>query len=471
MMRAIVCAFAFACWFPTMTVAAEREAYLGTASCAASTCHGGVIDRGPSWNHSFSTWLANDPHAGAGLLLRDDDSRQIVERLEPSAAESVEAYDTLLRRRCISCHVTVSADQCRQSGPLEDLLLSRGVDCESCHGPAKSWLEDHTRVGWDRSAAGSKMSDTKSIIGRATTCVPCHVGSRSSDGMVRDMNHDLIAAGHPALRFDLLIYNENLPKHWGDEAEAGFSESALKVRRVGRAVNLATSATLAAERARDHLDDDSVPWPELADYDCFGCHQSLSMEEYRLPAARKRQGRSSLRVSDGLPIWNPWHSLGQLEISREQLRMLAPNRADAKAVAEQAPRLASLYRERAQLHQRDPVDVQAALRRYEDSLRKTPPRDWHQAAIHYLQLEAVLRDLTKRRERPLLSDPDSDEGMIGELEQLLRFNQPGGQNAARRFDSPSEFNSKRFQQIALELLETLPNQDGNDPPAQLDEQP
>ena len=48
---------------------------LGRAACATSTCHGGVIGQGPKWNHSLSTWIAKDPHAGAGLLLRDEDSR------------------------------------------------------------------------------------------------------------------------------------------------------------------------------------------------------------------------------------------------------------------------------------------------------------------------------------------------------------------------------------------------------------
>ncbi len=195
---------------------AAEPMLLGNQSCATSTCHGGVIGSGPAWNHSLSTWIAKDPHARAGLVLRDNDSRQIVLRLNPAAADSDDVFDNVLRERCISCHVTVAAEETTAGEKLPNAVLAAGVSCESCHGAAEFWLDEHVQVDWQgekRFASATGMRDTESVIGRAATCVRCHVGSRTDDGMVRDMNHDLIAAGHPALRFDLLFYDENMPRH------------------------------------------------------------------------------------------------------------------------------------------------------------------------------------------------------------------------------------------------------------------
>lgn len=192
--------WAFACLAVCSGFAAE-PALLGNQSCATSTCHGGVIGSGPSWHFSLSTWMANDPHAGAGLVLRDADSRRIVTRLDPAAIDSMEAYDNVLRTRCISCHTTVASEQTEAVGRLDDTVLAAGVSCESCHGPAEKWITAHVQGNWQgaqRFAPETGMRDTESIIGRSETCVRCHIGSRTSDGMVRDMNHDLIAAGHPA---------------------------------------------------------------------------------------------------------------------------------------------------------------------------------------------------------------------------------------------------------------------------------
>ena len=285
--------------------------FVGSSSCATSTCHGGVIDQGPAWNHAASKWMANDPHRGAGLLLLDDDSRAIVQRLDPESATSSEAFNQVLRERCITCHATPSRSEIAETGLLDEATLHEGVSCEACHGAASKWQERHVLEAWKgprRFEPQTGMIDTESVIGRAKSCVRCHVGSRSADGRTRDMNHDLIAAGHPALRFDLLIYSENLPVHWDVNAdtEVKFNESPIRTRSVGRSVSLAAAAALSGERASEHLKDSTVPWPELADYDCFACHQSLSIAEFKLPPSDR--SKSPLRVSLGLPVWNTWYT-------------------------------------------------------------------------------------------------------------------------------------------------------------------
>ncbi len=453
--------------------AADRFAIVGRAACGTSTCHGGVIDRGPAWNHSLSTWVANDPHAGAGMLLRDADSRAIVERLDPAAADSPTAFDAVLRHRCISCHVTATAEMCASSAPLDETVLASGVSCESCHGAAEGWLEVHVRVDWrgpQRFGPETGMIDTESIVGRAETCIRCHIGSRTADGLTRDMNHDLIAAGHPALRFDLLLYNENLPKHWEtkSEVESTFGASAIRLRSVGRAINLAAAAALSSERASAHLSDRSVPWPELADYDCFACHQSLSIREYQLPSRDKE--KSPLHVSNGLPIWNAWHTINQLQLRDDPnlLKKLSPHRSDPKQIAISGRSLANTYRNLAVEQTSASHSVGEALEATRAQLQGKPPVDWHQAAIQYLEIDAAVRDLAN--DKTIGSRGKQLLEMLGGTEQLLRFDpSPPVVGQTSRYDSPTQFDNDAFHNSALEVITATMNAlppNGSDTPTQ-----
>jgi Cytochrome c554 and c-prime len=435
-----------------MAMGAEPT-FIGNVSCATSTCHGGVVGQGPAWNASLSSWLAHDPHAGAGLLLRDADSRAIVVRLNPQAADSPEIFDTVLRQRCISCHATPTPQQCAESGPLDEAILIAGVSCEACHGAASQWLDAHLQTSWqgpERFEPETGMIDTESVMGRAQTCVRCHIGSRTENGMVRDMNHDLIAAGHPALRFDLLLYNENLPKHWDvtSAVEQKFNESPLRTRAVGRSINLAFAAELAAQRASAHLQDRSVPWPELADYDCFACHQSLSINEYKLPP--RDTTKSPLHISDGLPVWNSWHSTSQVELrgNKARLQKLSPlsQPADVQAVAQTLAKIQHAKAIELSTTQLDPTTV---LRSILNELKDSPPVDWHQAAVQYLELDAVLRELEMNPETAAKAK-QLRSGLSG-VEQTLRFDPQHTGDTAPRFHSPAKFSPTQFQQMVLKL--------------------
>ncbi len=434
--------------------AAEPAAFMGMDSCASSTCHGNVVGRGQEWNHSFSTWIANDPHANAGMVLRGKASRDIVHRLNPATIGSSVEFDNMLRTRCISCHTMTTATQCNPSGPIDDGLLESGVSCEACHGGAEKWIDSHVLTQWQgasRFTPQTGMLDTESIVGRAENCVRCHIGSRSADGLVRDMNHDLIASGHPPLRFDLVIYNENLPQHWSttSESETRFRQSAIRTRGEGRLINLAAAAALASERAADHLKGVSIPWPELSDYDCFACHQSLSMDEYNLPP---RGGlKSPLHVSAGLPVWNSWHSVNLLEI-REQpdlLLRLAPHRSDPTLMVSSGRSLARKYRDLAAEQSERSLDPKVAIQSVADRIRTSPPVDWYQAAIVYLELDAAVRDLA------IQSDPSVHQKQVtglAEAEQILRFAPSNSVEPTSLYQSPSQFDIEHFRRAVLTAI-------------------
>ena len=71
----------------------------------------------------------------------------------------------------------------------------------------------------ENEGARIRFRATKELAERAKVCTRCHVGRRSPDGLLtQEVNHDLIAAGHPRLNFEFAAYQENLPVHW-DEKE------------------------------------------------------------------------------------------------------------------------------------------------------------------------------------------------------------------------------------------------------------
>ena len=442
-------------------IAQTIPSFLGRSSCAAATCHGGSIDRGEAWNHSLSTWSLKDPHAGAALLLREKASERIVTILDPAAEESAERYDNVLRTRCISCHATASPADCESRGLIDEQLLAEGVSCEACHGPAEKWLESHVRVDWsgpERFEPTTGMRDTESIMGRAQTCVRCHIGSRTSDGLVRDMNHDLIAAGHPALRFDLLLYTESLPSHWDQSSptEIDFSGSASRTRTVGRAIDLAAAAKLAGERAADHLKDGNIPWPELAEYDCFACHQSLSIDSFKLPPGETK--KSGWHISDGLPIWNAWHAINQLPREKLLLKALSPHRSDPELIVKSITRVVEAQLDTAKQAMAANAKPPKSLNGLISELKRNGVFDWHEAAIAFLDIDAALRDQEKLPEQKTSASAQRAK-LIEIVEPTLRFSRTptpdiGATSDQVIYQSPARFNPEEFRNAISTALST-----------------
>lgn len=285
-----------------------------SASCSTATCHGAVPGRGEPWRSSASTFQTHDPHTDAYRVLWNDQSRRIVNALDPAAADSDAVYRNVLGARCVSCHATVD-ERIVDPGGFDDLHTLGGVSCESCHGPAEGWLAAHRDVDWPQLGLARyeqpyNMLPTESLDQRAAGCMRCHVGSRTADGLVRDMNHDLIAAGHPVLRFDFASYLQSLPAHWdvAEEhervTEAGGWE---QVYAIGRREALLAMLRLSRERSLEAAADrTSVPYPELSESDCFACHRSLeSPDRYAMA-----ESKAAIPELVGRPTWAPWYTAG-----------------------------------------------------------------------------------------------------------------------------------------------------------------
>jgi hypothetical protein len=271
---------------PPRHISEADPCLVGTPSCSARPCHGGVEPAdGRLRRDEYTTWVRRDPHAAAYRALLGDRARQIMSNLA-SAGDGAPAHRD---GRCLGCHSVPRA------GGVEGLAWMRpdGVGCEACHGPARGWLDDHTAPArWARWTPADKAEAGLTPLGNpaavARTCVGCHVGAppdRSRGVPARFVGHDLLAAGHPRLNFEFVTYLANLPPHWNPSPRGGPPEPEYSVRAwsLGQLVSARAALEVLAYRAAawagGGLRDGT--WPDLAEYDCFACHHALRQPSWR----------------------------------------------------------------------------------------------------------------------------------------------------------------------------------------------
>ncbi|HEY6320432.1 MAG TPA: multiheme c-type cytochrome [Thermoanaerobaculia bacterium] len=354
---------------------AEKGFYLGPTACGSSSCHGSVEPRktlGVRQDEYF-IWQKKDLHARADGVLYNDRSRVIARRLHLGDAGKSQL--------CLTCHA-LSVPARLQRGPLE---LEDGISCESCHGAASGWFEGHRSESWThQQSVAAGMTDLRDVQVRANVCLSCHLG-----GSGRSVNHDLIAAGHPQLAFELDNYSEGMPAHWLPFADRPPGESerdthGARAWAVGQAASFRAGLEQIARRARggpgDHRDGDGEsepPWPEFSELSCDSCHHSLAQERWR--TAPDRPGRP------GLPRLSP----ARYAILRHLVAVAAPERQ--AALDEGVERLA------AQLGRlgTPPAEVAAAAERLNHEAAELLPRldrlTWDEALVRRLLL-AVAED-------------------------------------------------------------------------------
>jgi hypothetical protein len=311
--------------------------YLGSLSCASTACHGSQDDVAGSVSRSaYARWLESDPHAGAGRTLDGAPFQRILRTVSSGQADG--EVDPLVSARCAKCHDPLSGFQ-------HDTLPGPAIGCESCHGPAEKWIAVHYDRDFDRAALRSLgMIDTRDLHVRAAQCVSCHVGDAE-----RDMNHDMIAAGHPPLRFELSAYHDKITrKHWSDAERIATPDFKTQLWAAGQKASAdAALNVLESRAARAAAKDKHTPWPEFAEFDCFACHQRLRTPPFA--AVALKAGRP------GIPGWQPWNlalpgggnvepvqmlreALGQSLITDPaRIRVIAADARQALAAADEPP--------------------------------------------------------------------------------------------------------------------------------------
>ena len=189
---------------------AGHSDWLGAPSCSARACHGSP---GPQrsnpfvWGNEHTIWRELDPHQHAYAALFAPRSQEIAERLQLKQP----AHEA---RQCLVCHAPAAMDSAKHepAATCMPTYVTEGVGCESCHGPARGWIAAHTAADWSLFSPQEKerlgFRNTKNLVARAELCITCHVGSGEAD-----VNHDLIAAGHPRLTFEFASHLHRMPLH------------------------------------------------------------------------------------------------------------------------------------------------------------------------------------------------------------------------------------------------------------------
>ncbi len=255
--------------------------YNGPGGCASSSCHGSIQPRQITHvaQNEYSIWAGQDKHARAYQVLSNEVSLRIGRILNlKSPPEQNE--------KCLACHaLAVPAEQRAQTFDLND-----GVSCESCHGPAAGWLGPHTVKGWENQSPEQKaklgMIDLRDVAVRSHTCLHCHVGTAE-----KFVDHQMIAAGHPDLTFELNLFSAVMPRHWKEPTDIPWFGA--KEWAVGQGMQLRDSLQRLARRVR------SSTWPEYAELDCIACHHSLTA-----PKDSWRQEAGYAGRTPGVPAWN-----------------------------------------------------------------------------------------------------------------------------------------------------------------------
>ena len=348
----------------------QPQKYIGPGSCAATSCHGSVkpVPGSRILQNEYSTWIIKDKHSRAYQALTGDIGERIARILKLNA-KAEEAP------KCLACHALYTAPE-QRGRPFE---LSEGVSCENCHGPASAWLGPHTTRDWPHEkSVALGMTDTRNLIRRTDKCLECHLGTKD-----KFVDHEMIAAGHPDLFFELDSFSAVMPRHWKSPRESAPGKpvedaawAGVRDWSTGQAVQLRAEMERLTWRAKGERFDKKDIWPEYSELSCFACHHALGPAK---DSWRQAHGFGARRPGD--PAWNSSRyavfrllaqqidSASAQELDRRLLEMsdemskLNPDRHTIAALASAAAPIAQRFAERLAAMQYDRAMVLRMLQR------------------------------------------------------------------------------------------------------------
>lgn len=275
----------------TGSEASTEAMHLGVASCANSVCHGraAAVEQGNVLQNEYRTWAKYDNHSRAYAILKNTDSKRI--------ADNMGIQDASKAAECLACH----ADTTPASLQGEKFHISDGIGCEVCHGGAENWIDSHyganTSSAADNALARHQanlkngLAPTEDPAFAAKLCQSCHLGNANQLA-----NHEMMAAGHPRLRFELDTWLALMPPHHSDDAD---------YHHRGKS-SLATTRWLegrmqAAQDSLTVLEKHSMPqglFPELAVFDCHSCHRPMDTRVQRPLTDKQLLPAGAIRIND-----------------------------------------------------------------------------------------------------------------------------------------------------------------------------
>ena len=429
------------------------HAFLGSGSCAASGCHGKAASASVSWENAYTVWLQNDPHRQAFDVLYTDRSVRMYRLLahDPSEVIDEAGYLQFLEQRCIGCHATPTIGSTADAGQSTPAQYAHGVSCESCHGPSGEWLHKHYLESWPVVHTPARddlvhvgFSDTRTLASRAGVCVDCHVGPQRLGGMAYDVDHDLIAAGHPRLMFEFRSYLSNLPPHWNVAADRARQQPGIQGESNFHFEAWRAGQVQTARQQLELLESHAANGPELSNYDCYDCHHPLGSQPWR--QARTANGSPRGLARPALVSMDQCSVLAGKAEYAEALMKLKQELAGWSSAVDPSMRFQNLARQLVSLAAPASASVTIAQRarvilalieRLRGPNGSPPQPTWDEAVQLYLAASALAADLP----------PQTMEKELGALQAALQSSLSG----PTQYDSPVGFKPE-LPQLQASLL-------------------
>lgn len=452
---------------PAPAAAAEPAGptrFLGAGSCSSAGCHASAIAGHEPWQSAATVWAFRDPHARAHDVLRGPLAEHIVAVLTARRPD-LPRVPAREHRSCIGCHATG-----------QGIALAEGVSCESCHGPAERWVVAHTLPGWRTAGNDLGLVDLADPFTCAGTCAECHVGGTpTSDGLPREVSHDLVAAGHPRLAFELRSSKRAEPPHWRDRFAAGPDGAApgagvapgpideWALGRLGlldahlRQMLFPSMAAADGSQAPPGsprsetaaaVADGTSPWPEFTAFDCYGCHRPpvAAIDRGVLPGRPAVSPDLQPLLWAQLDLLLPADTSASVHTVRDAVHRRWFTRPDRAAV--EAAR-AAVAKARADIGRRLALEPDAALAAA--IVRASDPDSWDESAAALWALEAVVARAAGRRGEALAV---AAAPRLAAARRLLEFDSVRGPAGEVRFDSPRRHDARAIQ-AALDAIAAL----------------
>jgi hypothetical protein len=424
---------------------AQPAKYIGPGSCAATSCHGSVKPVAGSriLQTEYSDWILKDRHGRAYQALTGAVAERMA-RLLKLAAKAEES------RKCLACHALYAATEERGRA----FEISEGVSCENCHGPASAWLGPHTTRDWPHEKSlALGMYDTRDVVHRTAKCLECHLGSRE-----KFVDHEMIAAGHPDLFFELDSFSAVMPRHWKQPRESAPGKAAesadwtgVRDWSVGQAAQLFAALERLAWRANGERYDKREVWPEYSELSCFACHHALGPAK---DSWRQEHGYAGRRPGD--PPWNA---------SRYLIFRILARQFDAAAAGQLEERLGAVATEMSKLNPDRKLVASAAAsaaplaQRFADRLAVAP----YDPAVALRVMQAITEDA----ENVALGDERTAEQAAMALDSLyIAYSKQANRGDApdlrvainalfQQLENPSAYNADLFAAALRHIRDLL----------------
>jgi Cytochrome c554 and c-prime len=415
---------------------AEASKYTGPGSCSSTSCHGSVKPRADNriFQNEYSIWAVKDKHARAYDALTGPVGKRMARILGLGKSEQA--------AKCLACHALDVPVEAR----ARTFDLSEGVSCENCHGPASAWLGPHTTRSWTHEqSVAAGMYDTRNLARRTEKCLTCHLGTQE-----KFVDHEMIAAGHPDLYFELDSFSAVMPRHWKTPRESAPGVSAesdawtgVREWGTGQAVQLRAAMERVAWRAK------GMNWPEYSELQCFACHHSLTAPDQ---SWRQERGYAGRRPGD--PPWNASryaifrqlaHQVDndlatRLDIQVAQLaKLLSQLNPDRDAVAAAAGNAAAISKQLAAKIETQPYDAAVTMRLlhdisgHADEISNEGERAAEQAAMALDSLFIAYARMVKPANSADIRA--AINGLFQQLENPSNYNPADFSNQMRKLDS------------------------------------